>query len=535
MLSLRLELLTGRYVASEYNNRNRAEWPPHPARVFSAMVAAYHESGRPAGGELALRWLEVLPAPQLRFSSESREDFRDLKIHFVPVNDKALSDAKMVDNAWAKVYDSGLTAKQRSKAEAALSTAYAKVSAKDKSLAKTFRAAVEHVLPATRTKQPRTFPSVTPADPVVFYSWDETPSAELRAGLDAIAAALVRVGHSSSLVTAIWLDDAPEPTLVPNPKGEEVLRWVRPGQLDALEALHEAKPFGEQRVMPYSVARYQAPRQQIESFPSCFAETFIVLRRVEGPRLPIEVTESLADAVRRALMSHAGEPTPALISGHAPTGGALEGDHLAIVPLPYVDSRHASGELLGVALVPPAGLSREQLQPLYAAIARWEAASGQENGEARAQLTLGRLGWGRLGCWVLERNVDISPLHNLREATWNRRSKTWASVTPVVLDRHPGSIDDDRDGTVARANATLTAACRRIGLPAPVEIELSEAPFFTGSELAKHFRRRQGTTDRRPRVHAWLRFEQPVTGPVLLGAGRYRGLGLFRPWGDRDD
>lgn len=527
MLSLRLELLTGRYVASEYNNRNRAEWPPHPARVFSALVAAYHESDRPAGGELALRWLETLPAPQLRFSSESR---RDLKIHFVPVNDKALSDARMVDNAWAKVHEPGLTDKQRIKAEAALSKAYAKVSAKDKSLAKTFRAAVEHVLPATRTKQPRTFPSVTPHDPVVFYSWDETPSAELRAGLDAIAAALVRVGHSSSLVAAMWTEEAPEPTLVPSPDGGEVLRWVSAGQLDALEALHGTKPFAEQRVMPYSVARYQAARPRLESFPSCFADNFIVLRRVEGPRLPIQATESLADAVRRALMSHADEPTPALISGHAPTGGALEGDHLAIVPLAYVGSGHASGELLGVALMPPAALSRQQLQPLHAAIARWEAASGRANGEQRARLTL-----GQLGCWMLERNVDISPLHNLREATWTRRSNTWASVTPVVLDRHPGSMAKDRNGTVARANATLAAACRRIGLPEPIEIELSDTPFFAGSELAKHFHRRVGSTDRRPMVHAWLRFEQPVTGPVLLGAGRYRGLGLFRPWGGRDD
>jgi CRISPR-associated protein Csb2 len=33
-------------------------------------------------------------------------------------------------------------------------------------------------------------------------------------------------------------------------------------------------------------------------------------------------------------------------------------------------------------------------------------------------------------------------------------------------------------------------------------------------------------------VHATLTFEQPVEGPVLLGAGRYFGLGLFRPLRD---
>jgi CRISPR-associated protein Csb2 len=33
----------------------------------------------------------------------------------------------------------------------------------------------------------------------------------------------------------------------------------------------------------------------------------------------------------------------------------------------------------------------------------------------------------------------------------------------------------------------------------------------------------------RPRRHLVLYFAEPVAGPVLLGAGRFRGLGLCRP------
>ncbi|PRQ03336.1 CRISPR-associated protein, family [Enhygromyxa salina] len=526
MLSLRIELLTGRYVASEYNNRDRAEWPPHPARVFSALVAAYYEGSQPAGGERALRWLETLPAPLLGFSPACA---RDLKTHFVPVNDRALSDAARVDNAWAKVLAPGLTDKQRAKAEARLKKAYAAVSAEDKKLAKTFREALDHVMPASRTKQPRTFPSVTPEHPVVHLTWDEAPDAELRRGLDALAAALVRIGHSSSLVTATWTDDAPEPAWVPDAGGEEVLRWVRPGQLDALNALHEAAPYSEQRVMPFTVVRYRPHRPLVACFASCFTPNFTVLRRVDGPRLPIQAAETVADAVRRALMSHADDPTPSLITGHGPGGGRLEGDHLAIAVLPYVEGAHASGDLLGVALIPPAGLELEELRPLYAAVAKWEDAAAQVGDEPRSVLTL-----GRLGRWVLERNLDISPLYNLREATWTRCSRGWASVTPVVLDRHPGSLSSGRPQSVARANAAVAASCRRIGLPEPAEIELSESPFFKGSVDARQFRRRPGSKDRRPLLHVRLRFDELVTGPVLLGAGRYRGLGLLRPWGGRD-
>ena len=43
MLTIEVELLAGRYAATEHNDRSRAEWPPHPARFFSAMVAALHD------------------------------------------------------------------------------------------------------------------------------------------------------------------------------------------------------------------------------------------------------------------------------------------------------------------------------------------------------------------------------------------------------------------------------------------------------------------------------------------------------------
>ncbi|MGB1016509.1 MAG: type I-G CRISPR-associated protein Csb2, partial [Nannocystaceae bacterium] len=421
MFSLRIELLTGRYVATEYNDRDRAEWPPHPARVFSALVAAFYEGGQPEGGEQALRWLESQPPPQLTFSEASR---RDIKTHFVPVNDKALSDAAAVNTAWAKVLAPNLSEKQRHAAEARLSKRYEAAGAKVKKLAKTSEEAVRHVMPTTRTKQPRTFPSVVPADPQVFLTWQQGPPPALRAALDAIAGAVVRIGHSSSLVAASFTGQSPESTWLPNPEGHHGLRWVRPGQLDALNALHNAHA-GEQRVMPFQLVRYGPSTPSAEVVGSCFARQFIALRRVDGPRLPITATEAVADTVRRALMRHADDPTPPLISGHRVGGGPLEHDHLAIVPLPYVGSSFANGDLLGVALIPPAGLGYEQLRPLYQAIAKWEQASRHRGHEPRVVLTL-----GKLGRWELERCLDISPLHNLRERVWNRPSYGWATATP---------------------------------------------------------------------------------------------------------
>ena len=46
MLTLEVEFLLGRYAAADFRDREQPEWPPHPARLFSALVAAAYESGK---------------------------------------------------------------------------------------------------------------------------------------------------------------------------------------------------------------------------------------------------------------------------------------------------------------------------------------------------------------------------------------------------------------------------------------------------------------------------------------------------------
>lgn len=527
-LILRIELLTGRYVASEFANRNRAEWPPHPARVFSALVAAHFEGSASPEGELALRWLEAQPAPSMTFTESTQ---RDIKTHFVPVNDQALTDGASLDKAWRAFYEARDTgnSKALAKAETKLSGLYQKSGARKATIGKSDPAAGSHLLPTSRKRQARTFPSVTPDSPLIFYSWPESPDASVRRGLDHLTRTLARIGHSSSLVSARWEEgDPPLPSLVESEAGKTRLRWVSSGQLDALVALHDKMPHAEQRLLPYRLISYGKPPQTGAGEPlrTCFSEQFVVLRRVDGPRLPSAATEVLAEAVRHALMSHADNPVPGLISGHQSNGAPLESDHLAVVPLPYVAGPYASGELLGVALVWPHQLDSEQFASFYRSVASWEAASGAGTDQRQSVLTL-----GDLGTWTLQREIEESPLHNLREETWTRPSTLWRSVTPVVLDRHPGSFHKQRARAERRAREAMIGACERVGVPAPEEVEFSEAPLLNGAEHANRFVRRPGSSDRRPLLHVSLRFAEPFLGPLLLGAGRYRGLGLFRPLG----
>jgi len=73
--------------------------------------------------------------------------------------------------------------------------------------------------------------------------------------------------------------------------------------------------------------------------------------------------------------------------------------------------------------------------------------------------------------------------------------------------------------------------CLRIGLPAPAAVTVLPSAPLPGSSKARHFPPFPGSEGRVQRVltHAALQFEEPVAGPILLGAGRYVGLGLMRP------
>ena len=67
MLTLGIEYLTGYTTATSTGDREVAEWPPHPGRIFMALASAYFET-RPHASETeayaawereaeALRWL----------------------------------------------------------------------------------------------------------------------------------------------------------------------------------------------------------------------------------------------------------------------------------------------------------------------------------------------------------------------------------------------------------------------------------------------------------------------------------------------
>jgi CRISPR-associated protein Csb2 len=218
-----------------------------------------------------------------------------------------------------------------------------------------------------------------------------------------------------------------------------------------------------------------------------------------------ETALKLTDALRAAALSLAsagGGPVPGLLSGHG------QHPHDAFVALPFVGERHehADGHVLGLAVILPRAIDpaarRQALRPL-AALRHLDVA-----------------GVGRL---ALERVTAASaPPANLRPAAWTGPAATWATATPVLLDRFPKRGHP--------AERIIADGCRFVGLPEPRTVRVGPFSPLRGAGLSGGFLKVRRAGDvRRARRHVTLTFDRPVRGPVLLGAGRYFGLGLLRP------
>ena len=99
-------------------------------------------------------------------------------------------------------------------------------------------------------------------------------------------------------------------------------------------------------------------------------------------------------------------------------------------------------------------------------------------------------------------------------------------MTPVVLNRHFDGKDKWQ-----RAVEGVKDMCAHIGLPRPHEVLLHPVSRVEGVPHAREFPQlvRKHDGGRRSHGHAVLVFDEPVCGPVLIGAGRFRGYGLCRP------
>lgn len=516
MFALGIRYLMGwAMAAADGASKKQPEWPPHPDRVFMALAAAWFATGKdPAEGN-ALRWLECCGAPGFSVCLEYQK--RHIVTHYVPVND---------DSAPIK-WDS-----QKKKW--------------------IFRP-VMGSLCLGRNRQPRSFPVAIPHHPELHLVWDQCVPTTHRGPLAELCSKVTSIGHSASLVQ-MWLTDAPPAAnLVPTSGSAQYrLRIFGEGRLTYLEDRcnrdrciaygeleHAAKnakgkekkglkkrleqEFPEGR--PVSL-RPEPGRWQGYSFPttavadqppsSVFDPRILIMSLCSGKRLPLNATLKLTHALRGALLSACPDPIPEWVSGHDHQGRASKDPHVAMVPLPFVGREHADGRVMGLGIILP-----RSLEPKEAARVLDPWLLDQYGLPSRIRLFEGE--W--LEC-TLELETREQPHYNLRLDTWNGPARRWGSVTPVVLDRH---FDGPNKWDLAAES--IKDSCERIGLPRPVEVLLHPVSRFQGVPRSNEFpwisRKKDG--GRMHHAHAVIVFGQKIQGPVVIGAGRFRGYGWCRP------
>lgn len=467
MFVLRVTYLAGRVYSAVFedgDDKQEPEWPPHPSRLFSALVAAWGDCGGEEDLAAALRWLEQQDPPTIYAGDCTPRRATQV---YVPVNDSVR-------------------------------------------------------LPEDRERKPRKFPSASLTDPEVYFVWKEAPPAELMPAFDHILNRTSSLGHSASLVAVDVVDLVPDgrsPAWVPHATKGERLRVAYPGRFEELRERHRKfaedpgklwRPSGGRSVIYGRVRAVEAP------VASGVFGPMIVLRREEGPRGGLPSTLSVLSALRGALLAHAPKPVPEFLSGHGPGSGPeqpvpSERPHVALIPLPFVSAPHATGELLGAALVLPKGLSGQEGQ------IAWQVASSIEELH---------MSWGR---WMVSVADAEEKRRALQPETWTEQHTVWSTVTPFVFDRYP------KEPYGEEAEEIVRTAFTRVGLPEPYELGLHYNPWHLGVAKAAAFPAapaRPGKP-RRFHLHVWARFEQPVAGPMIVGAGRYYGYGLFRALGGR--
>ena len=382
------------------------------------------------------------------------------------------------------------------------------------------------VMPDGRPRQPRRFPVARPDDPHMALVWPAEPEPVLFDALKAIAGHVGYLGHSASLARCRFLSGD---VRAPRQAAKPARRRVYPGRLRELEEAHRANPV-RPAIRPGSPVFTERPPD-----PEPLDE-WLTLEVIGGEVPDVRAAALVCRVLRNTLMSgyrKAGleDAIPEVVSGHTPDGAPTRLPHLAIAPLAFAGSRHADGHVLGFALIPPRGTALHRIEGFREA---FERVAHYSPDKERRVLTLQGP--------PLNEPLHLAPAPGDRTQKWSlsagpylRPSHIWASATPIVLERHLKRKDD------AEIRELVANACENAGLPRPDpgRVRIGKHSAVEGMPPARPLAGEPPWTRwkapkslaSRPLVHAVIDFGEDVRGPVLIGAGRFTGLGLCRGMG----
>ena len=474
MLAISVEFLHGTFRGDPDGTAitgrlTRGEWPPSPARLFAALVAAdgTRQASRVTDGH-ELIWLEGLPAPAIHAQLGSRH--QTLQPRYVVEHDES----------------------------------FAKRSGKPSELF------VHQEYLGRKPALQRSGVRISLRNPLVVYRWDVEPPGEKT--LDSLAHRAARVGYlgaSDSPVRVRVLTGMPcgaaNEVYVPDPNGDIRISVPRPGHVAVLDSMYDAwKERGASisrsqfpALLHRAAYRSPGPRGTMDHGE---VVTWLRLRPAVSGRRIASVTALFKEAVLSRHQRMHGEP-PAILHGHGFTGAGY--DLARYLALPDVGYPRSRGRIHGLALWLPPGSDRGQRQRARDAAVAIDTLVGRGI-EAR-----------------VEPRGDEKRPWAVNPRRWQGPSTTWVTAFPVVHERR---------GVAGLAEAARW--CRHAGLSEPIAFRSLRTPLLPGAvDLAPAEVNRSGRPAL-PYSHAEFHFAERIAGPVVIGAGRQRGFGLCVPVDD---
>ena len=487
-LLIAVRFLDGRYHGQEDRFERADGWPPSPGRLFQALVAGaarganlQHEDVR------ALKWLEGLDPPRIAAPPARRG--RAVRL-FVPNN-----DLDAVGGDPARV---------------------------------------------SEIRVPKSWrPCYFDADDPVLYLWDfEAGSTEAKRICD-VATRLCQLGKGIDMAWAngrVLDRDAAEvllashPGAVRTPAGAGETAAPHPGTLDSLVDRHRRK---RERLRTVSAGRGKSRQLFTQPPKASFRRVgydtpprrlHFELRGLEGgfaPR-PLAAAAPLLTGLRDAAVRRLRDSLPAkataferLVIGRG-AGARDVTRRVRLVPIPSIGAQHTDPSIRRIMAEIPANC------PVRVDDLKW-AFTGlhphdPETGEVWPGSTV---------------STDDARMAD----RFAERAVVFRSMTPVALSdalrRRIGSAGDktakERDQEERRAAGAVVQALRHAGIRTrPTDIRVQREPFqrrgvraelfAAGSRFSKH-----------ALWHVELRFGEPIRGPMIIGDGRFCGLGLMEP------
>jgi CRISPR-associated protein Csb2 len=500
-------LVSVRFHDGRYHGQ--PDWPPSPARLFQALVAAAARGGSlDEADKSALAWLETLQPPVIGAPPKrSGQGFRN----FVPNND--------LDSVGGDLKRIG----------------------------------------EIRTPK-RICPVLFDAETPLLYVWPFDPGHKAQAErICAIADEIYQLGRGVDMAWA-WgeiLDDA-DPRLAtyegathrPCASGAGTTLDVPfQGSLESLIARHakmrarfqtvyEARPAKGQPDRKVAVGQVFAqppkPRFGRVVYDSPPVRIVFELRKADGETWawPLEHVVSLVERVRDRAADHAKTlgGDDAVVERVFIGRGALAADktqRLRILPLPSIGHVHADRGIRRVLVEIPANCPMPARQIETAFLALDTSDVDAETGEILSE-----------GPTLVATAFAENMLSHY--GLGNAGGRIWRTVTPAALPVARRRIDpmrrreyakagSERADEESKAASATIQALRHAGVAAhPRSVRVQREPFEANGARAEAFA--PGTRFPKERLwHVEIEFDAPQSGPVVLGDGRFLGLGLMAP------